>query len=227
MARGLFVTGTDTGVGKTVISAALLARYRHEFALRYWKPIQTGIEQDDDTAEVRRLARCGPDEVRTDGVRLPRPVSPHLAARLAGQLISLATLALPIESGGLSDAMTLGPRWIVEGAGGVLVPVNDTDLMIDLMVRLALPVVVVTRSTLGTINHTLLTLAALRARTLTIGGIVMVGPPNAENRRAIEGYGRASVLGELPWFEPLTPAAVDGWATAHLDRQGRLSEWLR
>ena len=81
MLRGLFVTGTDTGVGKTVAAAALLHRYRGQLPLRYWKPIQTGIEQDDDTAEVARLAACGPHEVLAAGVRLERPVSPHLAAQ--------------------------------------------------------------------------------------------------------------------------------------------------
>lgn len=210
MARGLFVTGTDTGVGKTVVSAALLLRYRSRFALRYWKPIQTGIEQDDDTADVRRLATCEPHEVREDGVRLRRPVSPHLAARLADVRIDL-------------DAIdTLGPpgalaRWVVEGAGGVLVPINEAALMIDLMTRLALPVVVVARSTLGTINHTLLTLEALRSRGLSVAGVVMVGEPDVDNRVAIESYGRTNVLAELPRLNPLTPATLEAWATFSLD----------
>jgi hypothetical protein len=90
--RGLFVTGTDTGVGKTVVSAALMHRYRAVASLRYWKPIQTGIEQDDDTADVERLGCCGADEIRRSGIRLPRPVSPHLAARLHGTTIAVAPL---------------------------------------------------------------------------------------------------------------------------------------
>ena len=83
MIRGLFVTGTDTGVGKTVVSAALLARYCPTVALRYWKPIQTGIEQDDDTEEIRRLTAPSLAEILDDGIRLPNPVSPHLAAKMA------------------------------------------------------------------------------------------------------------------------------------------------
>ncbi len=210
MARGLFVTGTDTGVGKTVVSAALLLRYRSRFALRYWKPIQTGIEQDDDTADVRRLATCEPHELREDGVRLRRPVSPHLAARLADVRIDLDA----IEALGPPGASA---RWVVEGAGGVLVPINEAALMIDVMTRLALPVLVVARSTLGTINHTLLTLEALRSRGLSVAGVVMVGEPDVDNRVAIESYGRTIVLAELPRLNPLTPAALEAWATFSLD----------
>src|SRR2546430_2177 len=90
--RGFFVTGTDTGVGKTVVSAALMITLRSAGPLRYWKPIQTGIEQDDDTATVASLARCAAGELLTSGVRLPRPVSPHLAARLSGTTIDLQPL---------------------------------------------------------------------------------------------------------------------------------------
>ena len=214
MARGLFVTGTDTGVGKTVVSAALLVRYRRRFALRYWKPIQTGIEQDDDTADVRRLAACEAHEVRDDGVRLRQPVSPHLAARLANVRIGLDAIGT-LEPEGPA-------RWVVEGAGGVLVPINEADLMVDLMARLALPVVVVARATLGTINHTLLTLEALTSRGLRVAGVVMVGAPDGENRHAIESYGGTRVLGELPHLSPLTPATLEAWARTNLDPQDHL-----
>jgi dethiobiotin synthase len=214
VARGLFVTGTDTGVGKTVVSAAFLLRFRSRFPMCYWKPIQTGIEQDDDTADVRRLAACEPHEVRDEGVRLRQPVSPHLAARLANVRIGLDAI------GTLGSE---GPaRWVVEGAGGVLVPINEADLMVDLMAHLALPVVVVARATLGTINHTLLTLEALTSRGLRVAGVVMVGAPDRENRQAIESYGRTRVLGELPHLSPLTPATLGAWATAGLDPQGHL-----
>ena len=119
MLRGLFVTGTDTSVGKTAVAAALLHRYRADVPLRYWKPIQTGIEQDDDTAEVGRLGGCQPNEVLASGVRLPHAVSPHLAARLCGCTIRLQ----PLIDSMLAEASR--HSWIVEGAGGTLVPVND------------------------------------------------------------------------------------------------------
>ena len=184
--RGLFVTGTGTGVGKTVLSAALaLSR-----SWSYWKPIQTGPESD--TATVRILANCPVFDV---GIRLPEPVAPYLAAQKAGWQVKL------------SDVMDMVPKdgdWIVEGAGGSLVPVNESEMIIDLIEMLGLPVVIASRTTLGTINHTLLTLAALRARNLPIDRVVMVGDRHPENKKAIETYGKVKV-DELPWMEPLTP----------------------
>jgi dethiobiotin synthase len=216
--RGLFVTGTDTNVGKTVVSAALMHRYGRESRLRYWKPIQTGIDQDDDTAEVVRLGECRRDDVIDTGVRLPCPLSPHLAARLSGVVIDLQPL--------IDIAEQAHHTLLVEGAGGALVPVNDRDFMTDLMSRLALPVLIVSRSTLGTINHTLLTIEALRRRSLTIAGVVMVGPPDADNLEAIEQRGGIHVVGELPLFQPLTPQRLSAWAITELDREGRLMEFV-
>ncbi len=187
-----------------------MIRLRAGGPVRYWKPIQTGIEEDDDTATVATLARCTAGELLTDGVRLARPLSPHLSARLSGTTIDLAPLDATFAAAG--DTAQL----VVEGAGGALVPINDRELMTDLMARLKLPVVVVARSTLGTINHTLLTLEALRRRSLSIAGVVMVGPPNAENRKAIEQYGCVAVAGEMPIFEPLTADRLSDWATQGL-----------
>ncbi len=203
--RGIFVTGTDTGVGKTVVSAALMIRYPQA---RYWKPVQTGIETDDDTAEVRRLT--GRLTERDDGVRLRNAVSPHLAAARAGIRIDLEALT--------EWAIDNQEHWIVEGAGGVLTPLNATQTMANLMVRLGLPVVVVARTTLGTINHTVLTIEALRARSLHVAGVVMVGDPNSDNRAAIERYGKVDVLGEMPRFDLLTPSRLAEWARASLRR---------
>ena len=219
MLRGVFVTGTDTGIGKTVVSAALLHRYRQPGPVCYWKPIQTGIEQDDDTATVSRLGATV-EEVHAEGIRLPRPLSPHLAARLAGEVIE------PPRLEGLIGALSTETAWIVEGAGGALVPINESWLMTDLMKRLALPVLVVARSGLGTINHTLLTLEALRSRSLQVAGVVMVGEPNAENRAAIERYGHTAVVAEMPWFDSVTPGKVSSWARGELDPENRLAEFF-
>jgi dethiobiotin synthase len=220
--KGLFVTGTDTGVGKTVVSAALMHRYRLAAPLRYWKPIETGIEQDDDTSDdtsnVWRLGACHIDELFRSGIRLPRPVSPHLAARSSGTTIEIPPLV---------ESMAREPdnrRWIVEGAGGVLVPINQTQTMVDLMVALNLPVIVAARTALGTINHTLLTLETLRRRALRVAGVVMVGAPDTDNKAAIEHYGLVPVLGELPPLTPLTPAALAAWSLSALDREERLLE---
>jgi dethiobiotin synthase len=221
--RGVFVTGTDTGVGKTAVCAALMVRYR---GARYWKPIQTG--PDDDTAEALRLSASPRGAAYLHGVRLADPVSPHLAAKRAGTRIDLPFLTAAVkESEG---------AWIVEGAGGVLVPVNESDLMVHLVERLGLPVVVVARTTLGTINHTLLTIEALRARRLAVAGVVMVGDCDPENRAAVEEYGDAAILGEMPWFDDavehgspvraLTPEGLADWAAHHLDAGDRLAEFL-
>jgi len=211
--RGLFVTGTDTGVGKTVACAALMHRFR---GARYWKPIQTGIEYDNDTNEVQRLGSCTSEELLDEGVRLRRALSPHLAARLDGRPIDLERLM------GHAVSQAVATRWIVEGAGGVLVPINDSALMVDLIAALGLPVLVVARTRLGTINHTLLTLEALRAKALMVVGVLMVGEPDRENRAAIETYGRVSVVGELPFLDPLTPATLGAWARVNLDAANQL-----
>jgi dethiobiotin synthase len=221
MIRGVFVTGTDTGVGKTVTAAALMHRYRRIGAVRYWKPIQTGIEADDDTATVRDLSECAEEEIFDNGIRLPRPLSPHLAARLAGQEIKLDRVIALLAS------QPTTARWIVEGAGGVRVPINDSDFMTDLIERLAIPALVVARSGLGTINHTLLTIEALRRRSLVVAGVVMVGEPNHENRQAIERFGNVPVIGEMPPFPDLSPEVLGRWAAASLDRGGHLEELLK
>jgi dethiobiotin synthase len=190
-------------------------RYRSTTRLRYWKPIQTGIERDDDTAVVRQLGACNDDELLNEGVRLPGPVSPHLAAELNQTQIHIQELTRMVK-------MVPSTNWVIEGAGGVLVPLNESELMIDLMVQLQLPVLVVSRAELGTINHTLLTLESLRARSLRIAGVVMIGVRNASNRDAIEHYGNVSVLAEMPDLPTLTPESVALWANAELDPAGSL-----
>lgn len=212
------MTGTDTGIGKTVIAAALLVRYR-PLSLRYWKPIQTGIEQDDDTETVRALAGLAARPL-CQGVRLRGMLSPHLAAKLDGRRIDLDPLLA------LAHAQSDTDRFVVEGAGGVLVPVNQSTLMVDLMRALRLPALVVARSTLGTINHTLLTLEALRARGLAIAGVVMNGPPNDDNREAIEAYGATRVLGQVPALDRVDSETIDRIAMA-IDPDGRLLEYVR
>jgi dethiobiotin synthase len=219
MLRGVFVTGTDTGVGKTAVSAALVFRYRGIGNICYWKPVQTGVEQDDDTATVRKLAACSDDEYFNRGVRLPQPLSPHLAAKLAGTKISVS------EINALASAHS-SRCWIVEGAGGALVPLNDKETMADLMTRLGMPAVVVARTTLGTINHTLMTIETLRHRGISVAGIVFVGQPNAANREAVERFGHVATLGEMPLFNPFTPEALCVWAATRLDVSGILSAHL-
>lgn len=220
MIRGLFVTGTDTGVGKTVTCAALLHRYHRAAPLRYWKPIQTGVERDDDTAEVRRLASAKDSEIFDHGLRFENPVSPHLAAKRADQIINLHRLCQMLPAGEET-------RWIVEGAGGALVPLNDESTMADFMTMLGLPVLIAARSGLGTINHTLLTMEALRARSIAIAGVVMIGDPDENNAEAIERYGHVPVVAQMPRFDPLTPESLARWSAQRFDPHGAIGEFLR
>ena len=191
MPSRFFVTGTDTGVGKTVVSALLCAA----LDAIYWKPIQTGTREGADRPTVMRLAKLPRERTAPEAYRFAPPVSPHLAAQKAGVQIHLDKIVLP-EIG-------VKENLIVEGAGGALVPVNDTQLTTDLMKHLGLPVLLVARTTLGTINHTLLSLAALRSARLNVRGVIMCGKPNADNRRAIEHYGHVKVVGVVPPLKKL------------------------
>jgi dethiobiotin synthetase len=191
MPERFFVTGTDTGIGKTVVSALLCAA----LDAYYWKPIQTGTREGSDRRAVARLAERPRAKLLVEAYRFLPPVSPHLAARKAGVTIELKEIRTP-EIG-------VRENLIVEGAGGALVPINETALMTDLMKHLGLPVLLVARTALGTINHTLLSLAALRSARLHVRGVIMAGKPNAENRKAIEHYGAIAVVGALPWLNKI------------------------
>lgn len=185
MISGVFVTGTDTGVGKTLVSAWLTQGWK----ATYWKPIQSGFPPDDDADEVKRLTGC---VTLPSVVRLRAPLSPHEAARREGRNIAVQDFSLP----DIPDLL------VVEGAGGVLVPLNDREMMVDLIVALGLPVVIAARGTLGTVNHTLLTLEALRARRVPVLGIVFSGPLDEANRVTVTARGKCPILGAIP---PLTP----------------------
>lgn len=200
-ARGYFVTGTDTEVGKTVASAYLMRALEAD----YWKPVQSGLEGETDTEAVQRLTGLPPERFHASTYALRAPLSPHESARRDGVAIALDAFVLPET-----------PRLLIaEGAGGVLVPLNEEALMVDLMKRLGLPVILVARSALGTINHTLLSLEALRARRLEIAGVVMNGPPNAPNRAAIESYGGVRVLAEILRLAPLDAESLAAFVRAH------------
>jgi dethiobiotin synthetase len=189
MAQRYFVTGTDTGVGKTVLSALLCAA----LDASYWKPIQTGTEIDSDSRTVKLLAEMAEERILAEAYQFAPPISPHLAARHAGVRVDLSSMVLPAGDAPL----------VVEGAGGVFVPVNERELMVDLMRHLGLPVLLAARSSLGTINHTTLSLAGLRSSGVDIAGVVMIGAPNAENRAAIVEFGKVRVVGEIPWLAEL------------------------
>jgi len=191
MPERFFITGTDTGVGKTIASALLCA----SLDAMYWKPIQTGTVEGTDSDTVKKISGIKRERVLPEVYRFAPPVSPHLAARLAGKKIQLAQVRIP--------EIARRGNLVVEGAGGVLVPINGTQYMIGLMKHLRLPVLLVARTALGTINHTLLSLAALRDARIDVRGVIMSGDQNLENRKAVERYGKVSVVGWIPTLRVL------------------------
>ena len=185
--NGFFVTGTDTDVGKTLVSSWLLT----QLDASYWKPVQAGVMPETNSSVVRRLAEIDPDRILPEAYVLPEAIAPHEAARRAGIAIDMAKFVPPV-----SDRLL-----VVEGAGGLMVPLTDTAYVIDLAAELHLPVILVARSTLGTINHTLLSLEAIRRRGLPLAGVVINGPETPHNRAAIERYGQVEVIAEIPWLD--------------------------
>jgi dethiobiotin synthetase len=192
--KSVFVTGTDTDVGKTLFSAWLCMHWQ----ANYWKPIQSGLSEvthlETDTDRVTRLATCMHIPERH---RLTQPLSPHQSADLDGVSIQLEDFVWPPSH----QQHIQGERWVIEGAGGCMVPINWTQCMSDLMLHLALPVLVVARSGLGTINHTCLTLEHLKNKGIHVLGVVLNGPSNPANKKAIEHFSGVKVLAELPWME--------------------------
>lgn len=182
------VAGTDTNVGKTVFSAALAGA----LGAYYWKPVQSGLEDETDTMIVARLSGLAAERLLPEAYRLTTPASPHLAARLDSVTIDDERLAPP-------DRAPL----VVETAGGLMTPLTETFLTIDLLARWRLPVVLCARTTLGTINHSLLSLEALRRREIPVLGVVFIGEANVDTQETIANISGARILGRLPFVAPL------------------------
>ena len=192
------VTGTDTGIGKTIFSAALA----QATGAPYWKPIQSGLEEETDSEIVARLAGV---PVRPEAYRLVTPASPHIAAEIDGVNIDVEKLAPP--PGDL----------IVEGAGGALVPVTRTTLYADLFAKWQVPVIVCARTALGTINHSLLTIEALRSRDVPIHGLAFLGDPVPDSETTIAEISGIRRLGRLPVIDPLTSENLAAAFAANFD----------
>lgn len=197
------VTGTDTGIGKTVLAAALTGHLK----AHYWKPVQAGLEDESDSEIVARLSGLGACAVLPEAYRLTTPCSPHQAAAIDGVAIDFARLSLPPVEGPL----------VVEGAGGVLVPVSEDRVMADLFAHWGLPVILAARTSLGTINHSLLSIEALRARGLEIAGVAFIGEGNAESERIICAMGNVRRLGRLPLLDPLNAGTLAAAFAAGFD----------
>ena len=198
----LVVTGTDTDVGKTMVAAMLV----QALGAHYWKPVQSGLADGSDSDRVAALTGIAPDRILPEAYRLTEPLSPHRAAELDGVTIDPVRLVPPPH-----DPL------VIEGAGGALVPVTRDLLYADLFARWALPVVIVARTALGTINHSLLTIEALRARAVTILGIAFNGDANADNEATICTIGGVRRLGRLPRLDAPSPDALAAAFATHFD----------
>lgn len=187
--KGFFVTGTDTGIGKTLVSLGLCLKLKAD----YWKPIQTGPEKDLDF--IQQFLPTS--QTHKSVYSLKEPLSPNQAAQKEQVSIDLNKIKKP-ESRFL----------IVEGAGGVFVPLNKTQTQIDLITQLQLPAIVVARSGLGTLNHTLLTIEVLKNKNIQIKGIILSGPPHPLNKRDLENWSNAPILLELPRLAQITKQEI-------------------
>jgi len=179
-----FITGIGTGIGKTIVSAILTEKLNAD----YWKPIQSGDLDISDSLHVQQLISNKTTKIHPERYRLSQPLSPHLSARLDGVQISLDQLRIPETENDL----------IIEGAGGLMVPLNDEELMLDLIKAYGVKVIVVTQNYLGSINHTLLTLEVLRANGVQIGGLIFNGAANQETEDYISNYSNVDILGKVP-----------------------------
>ena len=201
--KGFIVTGTDTGIGKTIFAAGLTGALRGA----YWKPVQSGLEDETDTQAVTRLTAGRDVQFIPEAYRLVTPCSPHEAARIDGVTIDLARLTLPETDRPL----------VVEGAGGALVPYTDDVLAAEIFAQWGLPAIVVARTMLGTISHTLMTLEVLRARGVTVAGVAFVGEEEPVAQMAIARLGGAPLLGRLPLLDPLNADTLAIAFAANLD----------
>ncbi len=188
------MTGTGTGVGKTVFAAALVAALEGD----YWKPVQSGESGGTDTEVVRRLTRISGRRLHAEAYRLAMPASPHWAAEAEG---------IEIDAAGLEPPVCVRPL-VIEGAGGVLVPLTREVMFADVFARWGLPVILVAGTGLGTINHTLLSIEALAARGVPILGVAFVGEGNEASEEIICERGGVRRLGRMPVLDPLTPDAL-------------------
>ena len=202
--NGFFITATDTNIGKTIVSAILV----NKFKANYWKPIQCGVDRNNlsDSQVVKKLVNGSSQKIFKESYFFLEPVSPNLAAKKENIKISMRLM--------LNDFKKVEKPIIVEGAGGVLVPINNKEFVIDLIKVLKLPTIVVAKTSLGTINHTLLTINALNIKNQNIYGIIFVGDENIQVEETILSFSRKikkniKNLGRIPVLKKITKSNID------------------
>jgi len=194
MSERYFITGIGTGIGKTMVSAILTEKLQAD----YWKPIQSGDLAQSDSLTVKNLLTNPKSIVHPERYRLNQPLSPHLSAKLDGIGIELTSFQIPPTNNNL----------IVEGAGGLMVPLNDKHLLLDLIKYLNMPVIIVANNYLGSINHTLLTINTLKQHNIQIKGIIFNGDANIESEQYILNYTQVAHLGSIPALNPLNKITI-------------------
>jgi dethiobiotin synthetase len=200
---GFVVTGTSTGIGKTVFAAALT----RAIGACYWKPVQSGLDGPTDSETVAALTGLPADRILPEAWRLKLPASPHRSAAAEGMTIDPAVLEPPTCDGPM----------VIEGAGGVLVPLARNALFADLFVRWGWPVILCVGTGLGSINHALLSIEALRARQIRLHGLAFIGDPHEDDEEIICEIGRVRRLGRLPRIDPLGPETLAAAFAAHFN----------
>ena len=204
--RRLVVCGTDTDVGKTLVSAVLVQGLQAS----YWKPVQCGeLASGGDSGQVQALTAAKTGRILPEAYKLKQPASPHQAAAAEGISLNESQLNLPVVQGSL----------VVELAGGLLVPLRHDLLQIEMLQRWGLPVVLVTRTGLGTLNHSLLSLEALERRRIHLLGLVVNGQPHRANEASLESIGKVQILGRIPTLERVDASAIKGlWSSSGLSK---------
>jgi len=192
--KPIFITGIGTGIGKTIVSAVLVEKLKAD----YWKPIQSGDLDCSDTAKVKSLVSNTISVFHPEAYRLSQPFSPHKSAAIDGITIDPQKITLPVTSN----------RLIIEGAGGLMVPLNDRFLIIDLIRQLDAEVILVSQNYLGSINHTLLSIYALKQEQIPVKGIIFNGVDDARSKEFILGHSGLQLLGHIPQFDVIDKKAV-------------------
>ncbi|GAA4089595.1 dethiobiotin synthase [Mucilaginibacter panaciglaebae] len=195
MNKPLFITGIGTGIGKTIVSAILVESLKAD----YWKPIQSGDLDNSDTLSVQNLVSNTKSVFHAEAYRLTQPFSPHKSAALDGIEIDPSTIKIPKTDNTL----------IIEGAGGLMVPLNDSFLMIDLIGQLAAEVILVVKHYLGSINHTLLSLEALHRRNIPIKALIFNGEANESSEEVIKRFANCRTL-SIPDIQYITKENIAG-----------------
>jgi len=184
--KPIFVTGIGTGIGKTIVSAILVEKLKAD----YWKPIQSGDLHDSDTTKVKSLVTNSNSRFHEEAYRLSQPFSPHKSAAIDGVNIDPEQIILPVTDNQL----------IIEGAGGLMVPLNNNFLMIDLIKQLGAEVVLVSQNYLGSINHTILSIYALKKEEIIVKGIIFNGAKDIYSKDFILEYSGLQELGHIPQY---------------------------